>query len=123
MSGLVRENKGSATNHWQPEEKGDSPVSGWQKLLIGVIVVAMINLLLVGVFSDNGLIELNHSGNERLEILEKNRRLADENLRLLRAIRRLKSDPAYVEEVARRELGMIGENQVILKLQSTNPGK
>lgn len=98
-------------------------MSGWQKLLIGVIVVAMINLLLVSVFSDNGLIELNHSGSERLEILEKNKRLADENLQLLRAIRRLKSDPTYVEEVARRELGMIGENQVILKLQSTNPGK
>lgn len=98
-------------------------MSGWQKLLTGVIVVAMINLLLVSVFSDNGLIELNHSANERLKILEKNKRLADENLQLLRAIRRLKSDPTYVEEVARRELGMIGENQVILKLESTNPGK
>jgi cell division protein FtsB len=97
-------------------------VSLWQKLLVLASMLAMISLLLVCVFSDHGLIELNRFGQQRMKIVEKNSRLADENLRLQRAIDRLKSDPAFVENVARRELGMIGPNEIILRLESFNPG-
>jgi cell division protein FtsB len=94
----------------------------WQKLWILAVVGVMISLLLVCVFSDHGLIELNHFGQQRLRIVERNQRLANENLQLQRAINRLKSDPAFVENVARRELGMIGPNQMILKLEPSNSG-
>ena len=32
-------------------------------------------------------------------------------------IERLKHDPEYIENVARRELGMIGKNEVIFKVE------
>ncbi|MBW2177339.1 MAG: septum formation initiator family protein, partial [Deltaproteobacteria bacterium] len=37
---------------------------------------------------------------------------------LYRTIKRLRNDPQYIESVARKELGMIKEDEVILK-----PGK
>ncbi len=41
-----------------------------------------------------------------------------ENLSISIEIDRLKHDPEYIENVARKELGMIGEDEVILKPQS-----
>jgi cell division protein FtsB len=34
---------------------------------------------------------------------------------LYRSIERLKSDPAYIESIARKELGMIRKEEIIIK--------
>ena len=39
------------------------------------------------------------------------------NLSLYREIDRLKHDPKYIEDVVRRELGLIGKDEVIFKLK------
>jgi cell division protein FtsB len=43
--------------------------------------------------------------------------LKKENLSLYREIERLKNDPEYVEDVARKELGVIGKDEVIIKVK------
>ena len=48
---------------------------------------------------------------------KKNEELKTENLSLYREIERLKNDPGYVEDVARKELGVIGKDEVIIKIK------
>ena len=47
-------------------------------------------------------------------MVQQNETLARENVSLYRTIGRLKSDPAFIESVARNELGMIGKDDVIV---------
>jgi cell division protein FtsB len=48
---------------------------------------------------------------ERLQLA--NKRLADENKALQEEINRLQDDPAFLEEKARKEYGLLKENEVL----------
>ncbi|MGD9209576.1 MAG: septum formation initiator family protein [Desulfobacteraceae bacterium] len=85
---------------------------------IYAILVAMSILLGLIVFSDNGLMELRRLQKEHKRITQQNIRLMNRNHRLHRIIQRLKSDPNYVEHIARKELGMVGTHQIIFKLSN-----
>ena len=43
--------------------------------------------------------------------------LKEKNKELITEIRRLKGDPRYLESVARRELGLVRENEVIYRFK------
>ena len=58
------------------------------------------------------------SKKERDRLVEENKKLARENQAISVEIDRLKHDPLYIESIARQELGMIGEDEIILKPQS-----
>jgi len=68
-------------------------------------------------FSENGLSDLNRLKAERDGLLKKNAELIQQNLSLYREIERLKNDPEYVENVARKELGVIGKDEVVIKVK------
>lgn len=85
-----------------------------RKIIIAVAVVALSNLMLLIVFGDNGLVELFRLRAKEQLVIERNETLARENVSLYRTIGRLKSDPVYIESVARNELGMIGKDDVII---------
>ncbi len=70
------------------------------------------------IVSEHGLADLIFLKKERSKLVEENERLTRENLSIGIEINRLKHDPEYIENVARKELGMIGEDEVILKPQS-----
>ena len=63
------------------------------------------------------MLKLNRFKEERNNIIEKNKELALENNSMYNEIKRLKHDPNYIENVARRELGMIRNNEVILQFK------
>jgi len=86
------------------------------RLIVGSIFLAMLILLGLIVFSDNGFLELNHLKEEHTRIVQQNLHLTKKNYHLYRTIKRLKTDPSYVEHIARRELGMVGTHQIIFKL-------
>jgi len=69
------------------------------------------------VFGENGLVDLNRLKAERDGLLKKNAELSRKNLSLYHEIERLKNDPKYIEDVARQELGVIGKDEVILKVK------
>ncbi|MCJ7539236.1 MAG: septum formation initiator family protein, partial [Desulfobacterales bacterium] len=48
---------------------------------------------------------------------KKSDELKKKNISLYREIERLKNDPGYVEDVARKELGVIGKDDVIIKVK------
>jgi cell division protein FtsB len=85
----------------------------WPFLLI--IVIALSLWLF---FGPNGLWQLYkiHIKNKELNqiIIEKTK----ENKQLEKQITRLKNDPAYQEEMARKELGWVKENEIIYQFES-----
>ena len=61
--------------------------------------------------------DLNTLKKERDQLAEKNEQLSHQNLSMSVEIDRLKHDPKYIENIARQELGMVAEDELILKPQ------
>jgi cell division protein FtsB len=66
-------------------------------------------------FGDNGLIHLYHKEMERQARVETIRQLAEENQSMLEEIRRLRTDMKYIESVARKELNLIKQNEIVYR--------
>lgn len=82
----------------------------------GIVSVAGL-----AVFGDKGVLDLYHLRNERDGILSYNRSLEAENKRLEREIRLLETDKRYIGQIARKELGKLGRNEVVYKLPEQEP--
>lgn len=93
------------------------------KWIIGGTAIVLLNLLLLIVIGDNGLMELSRLRAKQDTLAKQNETLAGENLDLYRTIDRLKHDLVYIENVARNELGMVGKNDLILILPRGVPKK
>lgn len=92
--------------------------------LPGLIAGAVVALsVLFTVFRGMGVVSTLSLKGSRDRILEENARLRDENTRMRAEVTRLRTDPAAIEEIARRELGLIGqeENVIVLGRQSDGP--
>ncbi len=89
-------------------------------IMISMAILVFFSMLLLIVFAENGLVDLNFLRKERDRLVEKNESLARDNLVLYNEIERLKNDDKYIENIARQELGMIGKNEIILKSQSVS---
>ena len=87
------------------------------KILLSFAILALFSLLLFIVFNENGLADLRLLKQERDQLLQKNVQLEQENLSLYRQIDRLKNDLKFIESVARQELGMVGKDEVVIKLK------
>jgi cell division protein FtsB len=88
-----------------------------QGVFLSIAFVLLFSLLFFIIFGEHGLIDLNTLKNERDQLAEKSEQLTRKNLSLSVEIDRLKHDPKYIENVARQELGMVGEDELILKPQ------
>jgi cell division protein FtsB len=89
-----------------------------QRVFLSIAVLALVSLLFFIIFGEHGLIDLNSLKNERNQLTEKSEQLTRKNYSLSVEIDRLKHDPKYIENVARQELGMVGEDELILKPRS-----
>jgi cell division protein FtsB len=88
-----------------------------QGLLLSIAVFLILSLLFFIVFSARGLADLNLMKKERDRIKAQNQQITQENLTLGVEIDRLKNDPKYIESVARKEFGMIGQDEIVVKPQ------
>ena len=83
--------------------------------------ISLITLLSLGLivawlaFGERGFIYLYRMEKERQAYLEKIRKLEEANNELLEEINKLRNDKEYIEEVARKELGLVRENEVIYR--------
>jgi cell division protein FtsB len=98
-------------------------VSSKQKILLSLSILIIFSLLLFIIFGDNGLVDLNLLKRERNMLIEKNAKIIMDNLSLYREIDRLEDDSGYIEDVVRRELGLIAEDEVIFKLKNNGEHK
>jgi cell division protein FtsB len=83
-------------------------------IMIGILVPLLAWL----VFGKRGLVELYHSDQERQAYEERIRRIDEENRALYEEINRLKTDMEYIESVARKELNLIREDEVMYRFNT-----
>ena len=93
-----------------------------QRIMFSIAACILAALFLFTIYSEHGLVDLKLLKQKRSSLLENNERLTRENLSLSVEIDRLENDPEYIEDVARRELGMIRKGELILKPKNV-PGK
>jgi cell division protein FtsB len=82
---------------------------GLPLLLIGLILLVWYFSL----FGEKGLIKIIQLRRERDRIIADVSRMEEENKRLQEEIKRLREDSRYLESVARRDLGLIKENEIL----------
>lgn len=85
----------------------------WPALAVGA---AAALALLYAVFGDVGIVATWNMRRTEKALMEENAKLREENGRLRDEVARLRSNPAYIEEIARRELGLIGEKEDVIVL-------
>jgi len=86
---------------------------GEKRFFLAICVAA--TLLVAGwiLFSSNGVINHWALQKQLQAIQDENLKLAAENEQLKIEIEKLKSDPAYLEEVARKDYGLVKKNEII----------
>ncbi len=92
-------------------------------ILLSIAVLLLLSLFFFIIVSEHGLADLRFIKKERDRLVEDSKRLSRENQTIGIEIDRLKHDPAYIESIARQELGMIGKDEIILKPQSQSRQK
>lgn len=88
-----------------------------QKIAMVCAALSLAFLLLMIIWGDSGFFDLMRLKQEKNALVEKSRQTETENVELYRTIKRLKHDPKYIENVARKELGMVGQHEVIFKFK------
>jgi cell division protein FtsB len=95
------------------------PKSPVQRRRIAHLLLLFIASLLIldGLFGERGLLAMLRARHEYDELTASIARQRTENARLREQVRRLTDDPSAIEEVARRDLGLIkpGEKVFIIK--------
>ena len=87
-----------------------------QLLYIGVFLVVLI-LLWVLIAPKKSALHLVKAKQELEAIQVENKRLEEENDVLRKEIDRLKHDPTYLEEKARKEYGLLKKNEMLYKFE------
>jgi len=67
------------------------------------------------IFGDNGILKLRKIEQESEKVKAASEKIKAENERLKKEIKLLQEDRKYVEKVAREELGMTRQNEIIYK--------
>ncbi len=94
-----------------------------KRIIFGFTALLFFTLFLLIIFGRNGYMDLNRLKQENYILSEKNMKIEMKNLKLFRAIERLKNDPDYIESIARQEFGMIGKDELVLKFKEEKQKK
>jgi len=86
---------------------------GWPALVIGGIVLLAV---LYAVFGEVGIISSLRLRGKEKQLIAENARLREENEKLRQEVENLRSNPSYIEEIARRELGLMGKKEIVIPL-------
>jgi cell division protein FtsB len=76
-------------------------------------------LLMNGLFGEHGLTETLRAQRARAQALRELNRLKQENAGLRDMVRRLGNDPATIEAVARGQLGLVREGEILVTIRDT----
>jgi cell division protein FtsL len=95
---------------------------GKKRIFILVLFLFLI-LAFFTFFGDKGIFHLFRLQKELAQIKEMNVKIKEENKKLREEVSRLRSEKRYIEEIARKELGMVKEGEVIYQFDSPNDKK
>jgi cell division protein FtsB len=85
-------------------------------LPIGILAVAIVSVPVM-IFSTSGLDRLNALRQERLRAETEISRLSQQIRELRAEVKRIKDDPAAVEQVARDELGLVRQTELVFQFK------
>jgi len=81
-----------------------------------LLLLILLLFLILGIFTffgDKGILHLLRLQKELDRIKEVNAKVEDENRKLKEEVRRLQNEKRYIEEIARKELGLVKEGEII----------
>lgn len=81
-------------------------------------VMAIVFTFFLIIVGDKGISDLQLMKNERQALVSTHADLKRKNLQLYREIERLKNDTAYIEAIARQELGLIGKKEIVINMSN-----
>ena len=84
------------------------------KIIVSAGILIFLGFLFVIGLSDRGAVDLYQLKLERDRLRQANLHLQERNEVQYRTIERLNYDPEFVENIARRELGMIAKDEVVI---------
>ena len=100
------------------------PASRWRaralNLILGFVGVVLVVDALVG---NRGLLETVRARRQYADLAADLARKRRENAQLRESIHRLRDDPNTIESVAREELGLIRDGEVLFILRDARPGE
>ncbi len=70
-------------------------------------------------FGEKGILHRLRLERDLARIREANRQLSEENERLKEEVKRLQTDRTSIEEIARKELGLVKDDELIYQFDST----
>jgi cell division protein FtsB len=82
----------------------------------GILLLILFLFLVLGLltfFGDKGILHLFRLQKDLVRIKEANRTIEEENRKLKEEVRRLQNEKRYIEEIARKELGMMKEGEIL----------
>jgi cell division protein FtsB len=85
-------------------------------LPLAVLVGALISVPVL-VWSESGLPRLRKLQAEQIEARERSSKLSSEIRRLRAEVERVKRDPSHVERIARDELGLVRQTEVVFQFK------
>ncbi|MBW1721124.1 MAG: septum formation initiator family protein [Deltaproteobacteria bacterium] len=83
------------------------------KVLFFLLILTLIAAWLS--FGEGGFVRLYRMEKEREAYVQRLRKLEEENRRLLEEIDRMRNDKEYVESVARRELNLVKDDEILYR--------
>jgi len=84
----------------------------WDLLLWPFLI--LVSVLFI-IWAPNGVLHLSQLDSEHQELIQKNTLLEKENYLLYEEISRLRHDPSAIEHLARQELGLVKEGELIFQ--------
>ncbi len=96
----------------QRREEDRGSRNGRAMLMLTFFLSALF-LVFTALLGDKSLFELQRMRMDKQSWIEKNTALAEENTILQEKIQAARKDPLVVEKIAREELGLVRENEVI----------
>lgn len=82
-----------------------------------VLLLFVLTMGFLTIFGERGLMRIYHLSRERDSIKAYNDNLRVENEAMKEEIERLKYDNRYMEAIARKELGMVGANEIVYRFE------
>lgn len=85
----------------------------WPVLVMGVLLAVAI---LFSVFGEVGIVSTLDLHRKQEQLAAENAKLNEENERLRQEVQRLRSNASYIEELARKELGLMHKKEIVIPL-------
>lgn len=114
--------RGGRVEPLRRQRAAPAPASTFQRRTVHLLLV-FVTLVLVAdsLVGEKGLLDSMRARREYREVAASLESLRRENARMLEEVRRLKEDPAAIEAVAREELGLIRDGEVLFIIKDEKP--